>query len=992
MSALLLISAAAATTISKSVFRGYTLISSTGNESKVFTPVINGTTICFYPKIDEARGEKIERCSLNTETGKTICSQVTYEYPLTLLVHSRTALKTSLPKEKGLTNTYCYTPLDPIKELFLRFGMASIIITGDVEYPSAEFNVTQRPDISHITVNDSDTSLKLYMPFDINQSTTVRDYSSSGNDGTITGATYNDVGYIGGAYEFDGPYSSNAITFTETRLENWTVSAWLYNTGAGVNAVPVFGGPGTIDNAITVTTSSGKIYATLNDTGYIDNLCTGTFNAIDEWYYFAMIKNGTNVSAYKNGVLCGTDDYSVDEAFHIDSIGSGYSTSSWNGSIDEVRIYNRTLTEAEILALYNNQTPTFYPHGKQYFEPINITAGDDMLNLTFEEYNVPAGTELKARIGRWNQTYGYDDRDIPDSQLAGYWHFDENALDSSGQGHHGATSGFNVTNATGKFGGGYEFDNAGINMYDGVFVNNFNMDQNTSFTWCLWAKPGQDLNSTGANYLTLIEQHRRNSLEYYRLTGALQIRYFTFGTHSYTTTFDEGQWYHLCVRYSKAEPNTYGGGLSHFFIDGQNVSEYNNTKGWTISGNNLYLGSSFYSSRSWNGTIDEVMMFNRSLSDAEIGDIYTRGRLNWSYTEYVDVNDTMNFTIWANTTDIFLDLFFNSTPYNFLSPVIKGNITMNTYSSADITAPTVNNLINQSDDTFNWYFGATTSENGDCTLYHNDTNLGWAKNTTIRSVTADTAFNITNITFTQSTHVMWGVTCNDSSGNEGWSTNKTFTAGDTVAPIISNRFNKTSNNVTYYFQAQSNEGGTCTLFHNQSGPWNNNETKIVTANTDFNFTAIQFPNENNNLLWGVMCNDSAGNEAWSTNETFYTFIDVVAPIISNIVNYSNDNLTWTISAESNENASCSLWDNVTSWAIEQTKSVTAANLFNFTAITYAVDTNVLYGVNCTDPFQNTAYSANYSFGSQRYIPPSIEEVIIRRGKIYYGFSDWFAPT
>ena len=89
------------------------------------------------------------------------------------------------------------------------------------------------------------------------------------------------------------------------------------------------------------------------------------------WYYTPYIVSDRNqfvmlslvyangvINAYRNGALLGTKNQTVSVATNNSAIGrhyfsSGLSTTHFSGIIDEVRIYNRALTESELLQLYN---------------------------------------------------------------------------------------------------------------------------------------------------------------------------------------------------------------------------------------------------------------------------------------------------------------------------------------------------------------------------------------------------------------------------------------------------------------------------------------------------------------------------------------------------------------------------------------------------------------------------------------------------------------
>ena len=78
-----------------------------------------------------------------------------------------------------------------------------------------------------------------------------------------------------------------------------------------------------------------------------------TFSAANTWYHVAWTyANGTN-TGYTNGVADGSTSYT----FGADYTGNYYissPTSTFNGFIDDVRIYNRALSATEVQQLYTN--------------------------------------------------------------------------------------------------------------------------------------------------------------------------------------------------------------------------------------------------------------------------------------------------------------------------------------------------------------------------------------------------------------------------------------------------------------------------------------------------------------------------------------------------------------------------------------------------------------------------------------------------------------
>lgn len=93
----------------------------------------------------------------------------------------------------------------------------------------------------------------------------------------------------------------------------------------------------------------------------------------DVWYNIGVIKSGTIASLYVNGsvVASGTISSSLFIGSDMARIGTGPSTgengSQFIGSVCDIRIYNKALSQADINNLYNNGSG--YPYkdlGYQY--------------------------------------------------------------------------------------------------------------------------------------------------------------------------------------------------------------------------------------------------------------------------------------------------------------------------------------------------------------------------------------------------------------------------------------------------------------------------------------------------------------------------------------------------------------------------------------------------------------------------------------------------
>jgi hypothetical protein len=84
------------------------------------------------------------------------------------------------------------------------------------------------------------------------------------------------------------------------------------------------------------------------------DICSNTSVSSNTWYFLAGVYRGNQQEVWINGILdkvrSGSATYNSFGVYIGSFNGSSYFT---NGLIDEVRIYNRALSDSEIQALYN---------------------------------------------------------------------------------------------------------------------------------------------------------------------------------------------------------------------------------------------------------------------------------------------------------------------------------------------------------------------------------------------------------------------------------------------------------------------------------------------------------------------------------------------------------------------------------------------------------------------------------------------------------------
>ena len=195
---------------------------------------------------------------------------------------------------------------------------------------------------------------------------TIIDYSGKGNDGTQSGGVgYGASGKFGTAISFDGDDNYIQINHDSSLTpNNITVGAWIYligqteeqtiidkrkSTGGGYN-LRVSGTAYPLD-AIFVLRNANNVeyFAPARKVVTANN-----------WHFFVGTYNGTHQISYFNGIEKSVNVESInginksDQVVRIGDVSvlSAPSVYNFNGSIDEVFIFNRTLSPQEVMDLY----------------------------------------------------------------------------------------------------------------------------------------------------------------------------------------------------------------------------------------------------------------------------------------------------------------------------------------------------------------------------------------------------------------------------------------------------------------------------------------------------------------------------------------------------------------------------------------------------------------------------------------------------------------
>ena len=195
--------------------------------------------------------------------------------------------------------------------------------------------------------------------FDTGSGTTAADQSGNGNTGTLSSATWSTTGKYGSALSFNGgnayvnvPDSNSLDLTTGMTIEGWVRPA----SGGGWQTLLVKERPGELVYGLYANTDANRPQSQVT-IGNIARLLNGTTTVpAGLWTHLAATFDGTTERLYANGTQVAqlAVSGSITTSTSPLKIGGNAIWGEWfNGLIDEVRIYNRALTPAEITSDMN---------------------------------------------------------------------------------------------------------------------------------------------------------------------------------------------------------------------------------------------------------------------------------------------------------------------------------------------------------------------------------------------------------------------------------------------------------------------------------------------------------------------------------------------------------------------------------------------------------------------------------------------------------------
>lgn len=182
-------------------------------------------------------------------------------------------------------------------------------------------------------------SLVLHMPFDeMDGATTTYDYSKNRADGVVTDA------------HFESGKNSNCIRFDGNGKCEVSKS------------VLALSGSFTLCTYVKSHSVASKLVVLLNYNGINNYYKTLIDVSPDQWYYLAVVREGTSITMYLNGTKIGTEKvpsnfgnpvgFSISQDCYIAELG--------RGCLDDTKLFSKALTQEEILNLLDNTKQLAY--------------------------------------------------------------------------------------------------------------------------------------------------------------------------------------------------------------------------------------------------------------------------------------------------------------------------------------------------------------------------------------------------------------------------------------------------------------------------------------------------------------------------------------------------------------------------------------------------------------------------------------------------------
>jgi hypothetical protein len=756
------------------------------------------------------------------------------------------------------------------------------------------FNVSSTEEGTGFILPDLDSTLISWWRMDdVNSSGDPTDYMNRNNGTKVGNATQIINGKFGKGFEFDGAGdyvdvgNSDTLKQLSRNNTNVTFSLWIKTTAT---SGAFFGKQQPYELRIGSNSLQFRID---NTTANLVALTANTPINDGKWHHGTIVLDRSeNLTIYIDGIFDTTTDISfidqiLSEANNLLIGQRSGGVRYLNGTIDEVMIFNRSLSTDEILSLYNatklQHTETL-PDGYHTFKAYTSDLAANLADSGLIEFDIdtiypnisfvpPTPANDTTQYVDWinvNVSAADSANNIStfidiDNKLVAWWRFDD--VNQTAEGalvydYTGVNNGTAYGNASqtdaGYFGKGFEFDGDGDYVETGTSV----FDVSEPFTVSVWIKAnsgaGQDAIITkysGSSQGFILRKDSVTTVDVWLSNAAVE----------FSTSVNTDAWYLITVAYNGSDTFGYVNGN----LDGS--FPYART---LVNAGNFQVG---YSQIDYfNGTIDDVMIFNRSLSAEEVAALYANQTSRYLVNNYTNLTQNIIHTFKAYTQDRAGNINTTETRQVIIDTIEPG---------ITLTAPAQNQTLNSSNVTFNF----TATDNFDTNLTCNITINSTVNVSDIPSLNGTpTLYNITGFS---DGFYLWNVTCWDNVNNTNTSATWNFTISTYDFPpkwnnLQTNAPGRINEQKWFYANWSDDKSLSSYIFawNGTNGSWINDSAIVFTGSANqSNVTKTINLTGGNTIGWRFYANDSTGQ--WNVTD-ISTFV-----VISTAPNISGFNMT-----------------------------------------------------------------------------------------------------
>jgi hypothetical protein len=519
---------------------------------------------------------------------------------------------------------------------YSQFECSSGVLTSGLELT---FQVPPCPDGG----GQCQTGLLGYWAFDEGSGNTAYDSSGNANTGAIVNIEGNPTSWVNGifgsALHFDN--QTQVIVSNSPSLNPFsgiTISTWLNADYWGTGGyTPRILEKGNSDNQYALfSTSSGQLEFLLP--GVSSGVLVVNAPSSGSWHHVAGTFTGSSILLYIDGQMAAQQPAFGVLAITSDGLAignkpSGSVSNMFSGAMDDVRIYGRALSVAEIAQMYNTDTvgdgiPNWWR--QRYFGTGSFTNLSSCATCDFDGTGQNNLFKYIAGLDPTNPSSVFalnivmvTTASTVNSGLVAYYPFNGDANDASGNGNNGTVVG--ATFQTNGPNGELALEFAGNASSYVVVPRSASLEPTDGLSVAMWCNgvPGE---ACGYGWGTILRKASDCQPGYYIRGCNGGTGYVLSGPNPCSggpspsagfLSFTGTNWQHIVGTYSASD------GMIKTYEDGVliNQTPYANQLSHT---GDLYIGGAAVASDDggFNGSIYEVRIYNRALSATEVQQLY----------------------------------------------------------------------------------------------------------------------------------------------------------------------------------------------------------------------------------------------------------------------------------------------------------------------------------------------------------------------------------